>query len=492
MVADSEFHDILIIGAGLSGINAAHILREELPNRTFTIVEARSVIGGTWSFFRYPGFRSDSSMTTFGLDWFPWKEDHLMGQGHEITKYLEEAATQDGTMKQIRFCHKVLDCSWSSEEGVWTLLMDADGERKTFKANFVLACTGYYSYDKAMEATIPGIDYFAGQVVHPQWWPEDMDYTNKRVVVVGSGATAVTIIPSLAEKAAQVTMLQRSPSYVASQPTHSLVRKMLRLMLPERWSHWICWWKDVLFEFTISQMMLNFPSVGKFILDLGLKQELPKHISADPHFQPRYNPFEQRLCLCPDGDFFKALGQGNCDVVTDTIDTVNADGILLKSGQKLPADIIVTATGLYFQTLGGMHPQVDGQAITPGNRYTWRGCMLEDLPNMGFVMGYVTTSWTPGATLMTKTLVRVIKEMEKTGATAVVPELERYSGMPEKLAVDATSNYFVKATDRIPKTTGKGAWYGRVSLWVDASALIFGNFKQGLKFVGGGESKKNL
>ncbi len=254
----------------------------------------------------------------------------------------------------------------------------------------------------------------------------------------------------------------------------------------------MCWWKDVLFEFTVSQMMLSFPRLGRFILGIGLRLDLPKNISADPHFQPRYSPFEQRLCLCPDGDFFKALARGNCDVVTDTIDTVTRDGILLKSGQKLPADIIVTATGLYFQTLGGIHPRVDGQAITPGDKYTWRGCMLEDLPNMAFVMGYVTTSWTPGATLMTKTVVRVIKEMEKTGSAVVVPELERYSGMPANLAVDATSNYFVKAADRIPKTTGTGAWYGRMSLWVDAWALMFGNFREGLRFVGDGEGKKDL
>jgi cation diffusion facilitator CzcD-associated flavoprotein CzcO len=225
MTVNTELHDVLIIGAGLSGINAAHILRQELPNRKLTIVEARSVIGGTWSFFRYPGFRSDSPMTSFGLDWYPWKHNHLMGRGYEITKHLEEAASADGIMEHIRFQHKVAGCEWTSEERVWTLLIDAGGQRKTFKANFVLACTGYYAYDKAMETTIPGIEQFAGQVVHPQWWPEDLDYADKNVVVVGSGATAVTIIPSLAQKAAHLTMLQRSPSYVASQPTQSTVRK---------------------------------------------------------------------------------------------------------------------------------------------------------------------------------------------------------------------------------------------------------------------------
>jgi cation diffusion facilitator CzcD-associated flavoprotein CzcO len=238
--------------------------------------------------------------------------------------------------------------------------------------------------------------------------------------------------------------------------------------------------------------MLNFPSLGRFILAVGLKLELPKSVSTNPHFQPRYNPCEQRLCLCPDGDFFQALGRSNCDIITDTIDTVTKDGILLKSGKKLPADIIVTATGLYFQTLGGIKPRVDGEVVSPGAHYTWRGCMLEDLPNMGFIMGYVTSSWTPGASLMTKTVARVIKEMENSESKVVVPKLKRYSGMPANLAVDATSNYFVKAADRIPKSMGKGVWYGRTNLWVDAWGLLFGNLREGLTFEGGAEGKKDV
>lgn len=493
VVVPAEHHDVLIVGAGLSGINTAHVLREALPHRTFSILEARPILGGTWSFFRYPGFRSDSYMTSFGLRWHPWPHRHKMASAQEIVDYLEDAVDADGLREKIRFEHKVLDYEWRTEDQLWTLEVDVKGVKKIFTANFVIGCAGYYSYDRALQTTIPGIEDFGGQVVHPQWWPEDLDYTDKKVVVIGSGATAVTIVPTLAKKAAMVTQLQRSPSFVVTRFTNSGFDNFLHKWLPLSWAHWLVWWKDVCLEVFATQWLLAFPKIGRAAITKFTKKALRGKVDADVHFNPSYNPFEQRLCMCPNGDFFKALRQDNCDIVTDVIETVTADGILLKSGKTLNADIIVTATGLYVELFGGLVPKVDGQAILPGSRYTWRGCMLDSLPNIAFIMGYVTTSWTPGADIMARIVMRVMKQMEKTGATSVMPVMEDAEvekQKPQKLAVAASSSYFLKAADRIPKVTNKGVWYGRVNLVVDVWAWLFGSVTKGLLYSGG-EGKKD-
>ena len=487
----TEHHDIVVIGAGLSGINTAHVLRKELPNRSFTILEKRDVLGGTWSFFKYPGFRSDSFMTAFGFNWFPWRHAHKMAPASEILEYVEDAAREEGIKDLIRFRHEVLACEWSSETQQWKLDVDADGVRKTLFAKFMMGCTGYYAYDKAFVTTIPGIEDFQGKVVHPQWWPEDLDYAGKRVVIVGSGATAITILPSLAETASQVTMLQRSPSFVASRSTTSLLDTLFRFLLPAVWAHYFSWVVDVTLEIIATQALLAFPNVGRNVLMRGAKRALPKDVDVDVHFNPRYNPFQQRLCLCPDGDFFQALHRDNTEVVTDTINTVTKSGIRLASGRELPADIIVTATGLYFQLMGGLTPIVDGKEIIPGDLYTWRGCMLESLPNAAFIMGYVTQSWTPGADVMAKMVVRVLKRMDRTGATSVVPRIDRSKGLPQKLAVGATSNYLVKAGDRIPKITGQAPWYGRDHLVKDLWAKWFGSVEDGLVYTEAVKSKNS-
>ncbi|KAF4980147.1 hypothetical protein FZEAL_3766 [Fusarium zealandicum] len=482
MAEAAEHHDIVVLGAGLSGINTGHVLTEKLPHRPFTILEAQPAIGGTWRFFRYPGFRSDSYMTSFGLAWHPWRHKHKMAQAGEIVEYLEEAVDAAGLRNKIKLRHRMVRCEWRTEQQNWRLEVDVDGQRKTIVANFVISCLGYYSYDKAFEAVIPGIEGFTGEVVHPQWWPQDLDYSNKPVVVVGSGATAVTLLPSLAEKASMVTMLQRSPSFVASRPNYSWGDAILRFLLPWTWAYWLMYWKDTLYEVFITQFLLAFPDVGRKSIMSAMKEELPKDIDVNVHFNPSYNPFQQRLCLCVEGDFFKALHRDNCEIVTDVIDTVTKDGILLKSGREIPADIIVTATGLYFQLFGGVTPLVDGQPIDAGAFYAWRGCMLESLPNMGFVMGYVTSSWTPGADIMAKTLTRVLKQMEKTGSASVMPFMQNKEDKPRKLAVGATSNYLVKAADRMPKVTGETPWYGRISLPVDYWAWWFGDMTDGLLY----------
>ncbi|PNP66729.1 hypothetical protein FNYG_13459 [Fusarium nygamai] len=490
MEESTEHHDILVIGAGLSGINTAHVLNQRLPHRSYTILEAQSAIGGTWRFFRYPGFRSDSFMTAFGLSWYPWKHKHKMAQAGEIVDYLEEAVDAAGLRDKIRFRHKMLACEWRTDEQNWKIEVDADGQQKTYIANFVISCVGYYAYDKAFPTTIPGLKGFGGQVVHPQWWPEDLDYSGKRVIVIGSGATAITIVPSLAEKAGMVTMLQRSPSFVISRPTTSSLDSCLKSLLPFSLAHWLVYWKDVLAEVFSTQFLLNFPALGRKVLMGEMQKALPKDIDVNVHFNPRYNPFQQRLCMCPDEDFFKALHQDNCEVVTDTIETVTKDGIMLKSGRKLEADIVVTATGLYFQLFGGIAPLVDGQPIEVGSHYAWRGCMVDSVPNMGFVMGYVTTSWTPGADIMAKTLISVIKEMEKTASTSVMPVLSaKDKSKPQKLPVSATSSYFVKAADRMPKVTDEGPWYGRVNLAKDWWAWLMGDMSSGLLYSGGQRRK---
>lgn len=483
----AEHLDLVVLGAGLSGINTAHVLREQLPHRRLTILEARSSVGGTWSFFQYPGFRCDSYLTTFGLRWHPWPHEHKIAPAADIAAYLEDAARADGSLGQIRFRHRVTRCEWRDEDHFWRLTVDADGELCVLAANFVLACTGYYSYERALEAAIPGLDAFTGTVAHPQWWPQGLDYAGKRVVVVGSGATAFTMIPAMAADAARITMLQRSPSYAVAMPSRSRFDHLMRAVLPRRWAQTLCWWKDLIAEMASAQFLLHFPGAGRHLLTWAARRALPPDVDVGVHFNPRYNPFQQRLCICPDGDFFKMMHRDNCEIVTDAIDTVTPDGILLRSGRKLPADIIVTATGLYFEILNGMTAVVNGKPVDAGSRYTWRGGMLESLPNMGYVLGYVVQSWTPGADAMTRMLVRVIRRMEQKNATKVVPTLERWKGMPARLAVDANSNYFLKAADRIPKVTGDSPWYGRTHWVRDIWGLWFGSMDDGLIYSGRGE-----
>lgn len=478
-----EEHDLVVVGAGLSGINTAHRLRTELPQRSFTILEARDVIGGTWSFFKYPGMRSDSSLRSFGLDWHPWKLPHKIAAAGEICEYLEDASKTDGSFEKIQFRHRVLSSEWSSAEQRWTLVVDADGTKKLFKANFLFSCMGYYSYERALESPVPGIGDFGGTVIHPQWWPENFDYNNKDVVIIGSGATAITLLPEMAGKAKSVTMLQRTPSYVVSMKRSSGFERFLAAMLPLSWVHWIGSCIDVWFEVFISELCLRYPRLGRFLITMDLPKKLPKKVDAAVHFNPTYGPFQQRLCLTPDDEFFNALHRDDVEIVTDLIDTVTKDGILLKSGRTLSADVIVTATGLHIQLLNGMHPKVDGKAIDLGQQYAWRGCMIEGVPNAASVFGYVTTTWTPGANSMAKLAIRVIKQMEADNASSVVPVLKRTEGMPRFSSADAKSSYFIKAADRIPKSTGIAPFYGRLNYAVDLWALSFGSLRDGLVYT---------
>lgn len=488
----AEHHHVIILGAGLSGICTAHVLREQLPDHDFTILEGRSVLGGTWSFFKFPGFRSDSYMTTFGFRWHPWPHAHKIASAWEIVDYITDAAKRDGTYDRIRFNHLVTDAEWRDQDGFWRLTVENQGRVMIFAADFVIACTGYYSYDQAMPATIPGIGNFKGTVAHPQWWPEDLDCSGKRVVLVGSGATAFSIVPALADKVGHLTMVQRSPNYAAAVPRTSWVDSLLRMILPISLAHKICWWKDIVLEMLITQLALRFPSIARFSLRRDAKSALPNDCPVDVHFKPRYEPLRQRLCLCPDGDFFQAMHRDNIELVTDTIDTVTSDAVVLQSGRRLHADVIITATGLYFELMSGISAKVNGVRIEPGNHYTWRGSMLDSLPNMGYVLGYVLQSWTPGAEAIARLLVRVIKRKEEKKAAKVMPVLPKRKDLPRKLAVDMNSNYFVKAAGRIPKVTGHDPWYGRTHWVRDMWSVLFGDIDKGLVFSGFDEHAKIL
>lgn len=483
-MSDESF-DFIIIGAGISGIDAAYRLKTELPQCSYTILEARDKIGGTWSFFKFPGLRSDSQLNCFGFPWRPWLNEKDIATADLILEYVESAAKAEGIVEKIRFNNKVSGANWSSEEQLWSLRVEHSNDSagaKNVKAPFILNCTGYYNYEKPLQTKIAGLEKFGGQVVHPQFWPEDLDYSGKRIVLIGSGATAVTLLPVLAQKAGHITMLQRSPSYVLSIPSVSAVGTFLKTILPVSLAHLINWWLSFLQEQAFVQLTLLFPNAARR-LHLGLmKKQLPESVPVDVHFNPRYPPMEQRLCVCPDGDFFKALHRSNCDIVTDTIQAVSEHGILTHSGKYLDADIIVTATGLHVQLLSGITPTVDGKPIDIGTSHCWRGSMLTGLPNMGAVLGYTTSSWTPGADACIKLLISVYKHMQKIGATSVVPVFDG-DGTRSKPGLNNSSTYLVDARDRLPKVTGQTPWYGRISPGHDAWHLWFGSLTDGLNYT---------
>ncbi|TQN68518.1 FAD-containing monooxygenase EthA [Colletotrichum shisoi] len=440
----AEELDILILGAGISGVNAAYRVRNELPGCTFAVLEARDMVGGTWSYWKYPGFRSDSNMTNFGFAWHPWPHGTKIIEGAPIAAYIQDAVSTHHIDDHVRLRHKALDT----------------------------------------QNQIPGIDNFEGKTIHPQWWPEDLDYAGKRVVIIGSGATTMTLFPNIAKTASFTTILQRSPSYVFALAAESSVDKAAKKILPLFLANWFVLLKDLALETLFIQIVLNFPALAKKFFRADAQRQLPKGYPVDIHFNPKYNPFEQRLNMCPDGDVFKTLHRPNTEIVTDHIETVTEDGILTKSGRHLPADIIVTATGLHVQLFGGADVTVDGVPVKVGDKYSWRGCMLDGVPNAAAIIGYVTQTWTPGADTVTRLFIRVIKETRKTGAVSATPVLtdEEKKSSPRLPCVDATSNYFKRAHGRMPVVTNQGPWYGRKNLIVDKLALWFGSVRVGMDY----------
>ena len=466
--------DVIIVGAGLSGIGAAYYLQTKCPNRTYTILEGREAIGGTWDLFRYPGIRSDSDMHTLGYDFKPWREAKAIADGPSIWKYVNETADENGIRKHIRFQHKVIAASWSSEDATWTVTArDAnDGEDVTLTCNFLYMCSGYYNYDEPFNAEIPGLDDFQGEVVHPQFWPEDLDYSGKKVTVIGSGATAMTIVPAMADRGAIVTMLQRSPTYVASRPDQDKIANALRKVLPEKWAYAITRFKNVqLGNWLYRQTRTNPEKVKQRLLTM-VSKALGEEYTAK-HFTPTYNPWDQRLCLIPNDDLYNAIKNGSASVVTDTIETVTADGIQLSSGDRLDTDIIVTATGLKLSVLADVAFSVDGEKVNWPDTIAYKGMMYADIPNMIQTFGYINASWTLRADLTAAYACRVLNRMEELGMEIAVPRLrEEDKGMELKPWIDDFSaGYMQRLMHLFPKQGARDPWRNTQNYLLDKKLI---------------------
>jgi monooxygenase len=475
-----EHLDVLIVGAGLSGIGAAHHLQEAFPGRSYAIFEAREELGGTWDLFRYPGVRSDSDMHTLGYRFKPWTAAKSISDGEAILDYVRETAREGRIDTKIRFQHRVVRAEWSSEEALWTVEAERvdSGEPVRLTCSYLWVCSGYYRYDQGFTPEFPGAEDFKGEVVHPQHWPADLDYSGKRVVVIGSGATAVTLVPAMAEKAAHVTMLQRSPTYIASLPAEDPIANGLRRFLPDKAVYTIVRWKNVMIQALIYQLSRRRPRAIKQFIRKGVERSLPAGYDIDKHFKPKYNPWDQRMCLVPNGDLFKVIRDGDATVVTDTIETFTEDGIKLDSGEQLEADVIVTATGLNLLFLGGMELVVDGEPIDVSEKMAYKGMMLSGVPNCAFTVGYTNASWTLKADLTSEYVCRVLAHMDSHGYRKSVPELSDPS-VEELPLLDFTSGYVLRSLDQFPKQGSKEPWKLRQNYVLDIRTIRRGPIDDG-------------
>ena len=449
-----ESFDVVIVGAGLSGIGAAWHLQDKCKGKSFAILEAREAIGGTWDLFRYPGIRSDSDMFTLGYNFRPWTEQKAIADGPHILKYVNDTATEAGIDRHIRFRHKVSDASFDSATGRWTVTADTPDGPRRFSCRMLLMAAGYYSYDNPHNPHFEGEEAFKGPIFHAQHWQQDVDYRNKRVVVIGSGATAVTIVPVVAREAAHVTMLQRSPTWMISRPAEDRIANFLRRILPPMAAYNLVRWRNVLFQnFFFKQTRRNPQKVNKRVTDMLLK-ELPEDV-VKAHFQPSYNVWDQRLCLVPDSDFFNAVKDGSASIVTDHVDHLDEKGIALKSGQRIDADIIVKATGLRLQVLGGATVSVDGRQVNPNERYVYRGMMLEGVPNLVYVFGYFNASWTLRADLTCEYACRLLNALDNPATAIAVPE-RKVAVEDEPLLLN--SGYVQRAMETLPRQSSTDPW----------------------------------
>lgn len=474
----SEHFDVLIVGAGLSGVGAGYYLQRDCPGKSYVILENRENIGGTWDLFRYPGIRSDSDMFTLGYAFKPWKEEKAIADGPSIWRYVNETAQEHGIDKHIRFKHRVMRADWSSADARWTIEAEHDGQAKRFTASFLLMCAGYYNYEEGYSPAFKGADRFAGRIVHPQHWPEDLDYAGKRVVVIGSGATAVTLVPAMTDKAAHVTMLQRSPTYMVSMPAIDPAANWMRKHLPKQFAYDTTRFLRVLLQQIFFRMARARPKKTRDRL-LGLIREQLGPEYDMRHFSPRYNPWEERLCLVPDNDMFLAIKEGKASVVTDTIETFDENGVQLTSGKHLDADIIITATGLNLRVFGGAKLAVDGREIETGELYAYKGCMFSDVPNLANVFGYTNASWTLRADLINQYVCRVINYLSDYGLASATPRM-KLDHVEEKPFVDFSSGYFKRAAHLLPKQTSVAPWKQNQSYGHDLMDLRFGALEDGV------------
>ncbi|MEA2481316.1 MAG: monooxygenase [Thermoleophilaceae bacterium] len=485
-----EHLDVLIIGAGLSGIGAGCHLRSKLPGKTFALLEARDAIGGTWDLFRYPGIRSDSDMFTLGYSFKPWDDAKAIADGPAILRYVEEAAREGGVDRMVRFHHRVVRAEWSSATSRWTVTAERTDTGATVQltCGFLMSSTGYYRYDEGYTPEFQGTERFGGRIVHPQHWPEDLDYDGARVVVIGSGATAVTIVPAMAERAAHVTMVQRSPSYVVSLPARDPVADLLRRRLPARLAYPVVRWKNVLLTTLSFQLSRRFPRFMKALIRKGVQLQLPADYAVDEHFKPRYDPWDQRLCLVPNGDLFKAIGTDRASIVTGGIETFTETGLRLESGAEIEADLIITATGLNMLALGGMQIVVDGREIELSKTVGYKGMMFSDVPNLAVVLGYTNASWTLKCDLVCEYVCRLIAHMDEHGYRQCIPRGPDPS-LPTEPFIDLSAGYVLRAIDAFPRQGLRAPWRLHQNYIRDVLMLRRGAIEdEGMDFRAGAEA----
>jgi cation diffusion facilitator CzcD-associated flavoprotein CzcO len=475
-MSQSTYVDVLIVGAGISGIGMAYHLQDQCPDRTYTILEGRADLGGTWDLFRYPGVRSDSDMHTLGFSFKPWKEAKSIADGPSILNYLRETASENGIDKKIQFNHLVTHASWSTETATWTVTAThkETNEALTYACGFLSMCSGYYSYKEGYTPEFPGIENFKGRVVHPQKWPSDLDYTGKQVVVIGSGATAVTVVPAMARKAAHVTMLQRSPTYVVARPDHDAIADKLRKILPEKVAYAITRKKNIaLTKFFYNRTRTQPEKIKTQILG-GVRKALGPDYDVDTHFTPTYNPWDQRMCLIPNGDLFTSITLGKASVVTDHIERITENGILLKSGVTIEADIIVTATGLNLVTLGEIEFKVDGNEVDFAQTWTYKGLAYSDVPNLVSTFGYINASWTLRADVVANYSCRLLNHMKKTGTQQATPRLRAQDqGMKARPWIDDFSaGYMQRMMHLMPRQGDHAPWLNPQLIAVDKQMIV--------------------
>ncbi len=470
--APADHVDVLIVGAGLSGIGAACHLQSGAPTLSYAIVEARGSIGGTWDLFRFPGVRSDSDMFTLGYPFRPWTKTNAIADGGEILRYVRETAAEYGVDKRITYHTRVLRAEWSSADARWRVTVEnsESGARTSRTCGFLYLCSGYYRYDEGYTPTWPGQDDFTGPVVHPQHWPDDLDVAGKRVIVIGSGATAVTLVPALAANAAHVTMLQRSPSFVMSLPGRDPIAALLRKFLPEQRASAAVRWKNIRIATALYTIARKHPRRMRAMLRKAAIKRLPVGYDVDTHFKPTYEPWDQRLCLVPDGDLFAAIRSGRADVVTDHIESFTAHGVRLRSGTTIDADIIVTATGLNLNPLGGIDLSVDGHPMRISERVVYKGMMLDGVPNLAFALGYTNASWTLKVDLVAAYVTRLLSAMRVNNEVVVTPRLPA-DPMDTSPFIDMTSGYFERSRDSLPLQGDRAPWRLRQH-YVKDSALF--------------------
>jgi cation diffusion facilitator CzcD-associated flavoprotein CzcO len=483
--ASSHDYDIVVIGAGISGINAGYRIQTNLPNSTYTIFEGRSELGGTWTLFKYPGVRSDSDLYTFGFSFNPWNKPNPIATGASIAEYLHETASKFGIDRKINYGHKVQRADWSSDEQRWRLEVDNEGHTKVYYAKFILMGTGYYDYDKPLQTDIPGFEDFQGLRVHPQFWPENLDYKGKKMVVIGSGATAITILPAVIDNGVgQVTMLQRSPTYVMSlpQPKPGDPPPWHARCLPAWMSRRITRFTFLLVPYLMYIFCRTFPTTARNFIHKQNKKLLPKGFQMDPHFKPAYDPWDQRVCYCPDADFFKCFRSERAHIVTATIKRVVKDGILLDSGEKIDADIIVTATGLNLQFCGNIQLTVDKEPVDLPTRFLWRSAMITGVPNLAMSIGYLNAAWTLGSDATARLVTRLIKFMHDNKYTSATPRISEKEMQNPSTPLGLNSTYMKRAAHYTPKTGRSGPWLPRANYFKDRWAATRADLRDGLAF----------